>query len=128
MTAVIEFKGKNNTEHYDEVVDAISKYDCDVVVISFHEENLKAFRALSDVPMFYLAQVIEPEDIEIAKDIGNCGIDFNGNKEKNFETDIIKQCIDAGLEMGAWTIDSTDVLDKLVDNGVYYITSNCISY
>lgn len=128
MTAVIEFKGKNNTEHYDEVVASIEKYDCDVVVISFQEENLRAFRALSDVPMFYLAQKIEQEDIDIAKSIGNCGIDFNGNKEENFESDIIKQCIDEGLEMGAWTINDPAVLDKLVESGVKYITSDCIYY
>ena len=32
-------------------------------------------------------QKIEDEDIELAKSIDNCGIDFNGNKEENFEND-----------------------------------------
>ncbi len=126
MTAVVELKGKNNTEYYNEVTDLVGKYDVEAVYISFHFENLEKIRALTDAPIYYLVQEIEEEDIELAKSLENCGIDFNGNKEKNFETDIIKQCIDSGLEMGAWTINDTETLDKLVDYGVTLITTDCI--
>ena len=126
MTAVIELKGKNNTEYYSDVTDLVDKYGVDAVYISFHFENLEKIRALTDAPIYYLVQEIEEEDIELAKSLENCGIDFNGNKEKNFETDIIKQCIDSGLEMGAWTINDTETLDKLVDYGVTLITTDCI--
>jgi glycerophosphoryl diester phosphodiesterase len=130
MTAVIELKGKNNTEHYDEIIDSISKYDVDVTFISFHEENLRKLRELSDAPLFYLAQVIDDEAIEIAKSIDNCGLDFNGNKEKNYEDDsaIIKKAQAEGLTLGAWTIDDLDTMQKLLDLGVEYITTNCITY
>ena len=127
MTAVIELKGKNNTEYYSDVTDLVDKYGVDAVYISFHFENLEKIRALTDAPIYYLVQEIEEEDIELAKSLENCGIDFNGNKEKNFETDIIKQCIDSGLEMGAWTINDTETLDKLVDYGVTLITTDCIT-
>ncbi len=128
MTAVIEFKGKNNTEHYDEVAELVEEYGVEAVYISFHFENLQAMRAVSDAPLYYLVQKIEPEDIELAKTLDNCGIDFNGNKEKNYETDIINQCRDAGLALGAWTINDTEVLDKLVDEyGVTLITTDCIT-
>ena len=46
MTPVIELKGKNNTEHYNEIVDLVNQYKIDVVYISFHLENLKAMRNL----------------------------------------------------------------------------------
>lgn len=128
MTAVIEFKGKHNTEHYDEVNALVEKYGVEVVYISFHFENLQAVREVSDAPVYYLVQKIKPKDIELAKTLENCGIDFNGNKEENYETDIIKQCQDAGLALGAWTINDTAVLDKLAnDYGVTLITTDCIT-
>jgi glycerophosphoryl diester phosphodiesterase len=130
MQAIIELKGKNNTEHYDEIIDTIAKYDVDVTFISFHEENLYELRKLSDAPMFYLAQVMDDESIEIAKSIGNCGIDFNGYKDKNYDNDsaIIKKAQAEGLTLGAWTIDDLETMQKLLDLGVDYITTDCITY
>ncbi len=127
MTAVIELKGKNNTEHYDEIVYMVKQYDVDSVYISFHFENLEKIRELTDVPVYYLVKKIEQEDIDLAKTLDNCGIDFNGNKEKNFESGMIKKCINQGLEVGAWTIDDPDVLDKLIDEGVTLITTDNIT-
>lgn len=65
---------------------------------------------------------------EDAKSIENCGIDFNGNKDKNFKSDIIKKCQDAGLELGAWTINEEDALQKLEQYGITLITTDCIEY
>lgn len=132
MVPVIELKGKNNTEHYDEIAQSVNKYGMSLkapVFISFHEENLMKLRELfPENDMFYLVHEIEDESIDIAKEIGNCGIDFDGNKEKNYEDNIIEKCQQAGLEMGAWTIDDPAVMEKLVDLGVNYITTNCITY
>lgn len=127
MTAVIELKGKNNTEYYNEVVDLVNEYDVNAVYISFHIENLQKIRELTDVPVYFLTQKISDEDIELAKSVENCGIDFNGNKEVNFEDGMIQKCIDEGLEVGAWTIDSLEVLDELVDAGVTLITTDNIT-
>ena len=130
MAAVIELKGKNNTEHYDEIMAEIAKYSVDVVFISFHEENLKKLRELSDVPMFYLTSKLNDEAIEIAKNIGNCGIDFNAGKEKNFENDaeMIKKIQAEGLAIGAWTVDDPELMKQCVDLGIDYITTDCITY
>ena len=67
MTAVIEFKGKNNTEHYDEVVASVKKSGATVAYISFHEECLKAMRKLTDADMFFLSQIIDDDAISVAK-------------------------------------------------------------
>lgn len=130
MTAVIEFKGDHNQEHYDEVVDMVAKYGVDVIYISFQFENLKAMRKLTDAPLMYLVQEVEDDDIELAKTIENCGIDFNGNKNDNLEfaSEVIKEINDAGLEAGVWTIDDLDVMKTYVDLGVKYITTNAITY
>lgn len=129
MTAVIELKGKNNTEHYDEIVALTDKHDCKVVYISFHKEALEAMRKLSADQMFYLVNEITVDDIIFAKDLGSCGIEFNAAEEKNFEDDaaIIKKCRESKLELGAWTIDDPDVMKKCIDLGVTYITTNCIT-
>lgn len=128
MVAVIELKGKHNTDQYNKVIDIVEQYGVEAVYISFHFENLQKLRELTDAPVYYLVQEIKPEDIELAKSIENCGIDFNGNKEKNFETDIIKQCQDEGLAMGAWTINDPAVMDKLIEYGVTLITTDQIVY
>ena len=128
MTAVIELKGKNNTEHYDEIVSLVGQYGVNAVYISFQYENLIKLREVTDAKLYYLVKEITDEDIELAKAIENCGIDFDGNSEENFENDIIQRCIDNGLDLGAWTIDDTAVLDKLYESGVTLITTDSITY
>lgn len=127
MVAVIELKGKNNTEHYDEIIDLVNQYGIEAVYISFNFENMQKIRALTDAPVYFLTSEISDEDIELAKSLENCGIDFDGRKEENFEKGMIKKCIDEGLAVGAWTIDDTALLDKLVENGVTLITTDNIT-
>ena len=128
MTPVIELKGKNNTEYYSEIVDLANQFEVNLVYISFHIENLQTMRRLTQCKMYYLVQKISEDDIQDAKSIENCGIDFNGNKDKNFKSDIIKKCQDAGLELGAWTINEEDALQKLEQYGITLITTDCIEY
>lgn len=128
MAPVIELKGKNNTEYYSEIVELANQFEVNPVYISFHIENLQTMRRLTQCKMYYLVQKISEDDIQDAKSIENCGIDFNGNKDKNFKSDIIKKCQDAGLELGAWTINEEDALQKLEQYGVTLITTDCIEY
>lgn len=128
MTPVIELKGKNNTEYYSEIVKLANQFKVNPVYISFHIENLQTMRRLTQCKMYYLVQKISEDDIQDAKSIENCGIDFNGNKDKNFKSDIIKKCQEAGLELGAWTINEEDALQKLEQYGITLITTDCIEY
>ena len=128
MTPVIELKGKNNTEYYSEIVELANQFEVNPVYISFHIENLQTMRRPTQCKMYYLVQKISEDDIQDAKSIENCGIDFNGNKDKNFKSDIIKKCQDAGLELGAWTINEEDALQKLEQYGITLITTDCIEY
>lgn len=128
MTPVIELKGKNNTEYYSEIVKLANQFEVNPVYISFHIENLQTMRRLTQCKMYYLVQKISEDDIQDAKSIENCGIDFNDNKDKNFKSDIIKKCQDAGLELGAWTINEEDALQKLEQYGITLITTDCIEY
>ena len=129
MTPVIELKGENNTQYYNEIVNLAEKYNLKPVYISFHLENLKTMRKLDTTSkMYYLVQKISEKDIEDARSILDCGIDFNGNKEANFKNDILKKCRDQGLDLGAWTIKDPEVMKKLEKNGVTLITTDSIEY
>ena len=128
MVPVIELKGAKNVEHYDEIVALVEQYGLSdkAVYISFHIENLHAMRQLSAAPLYYLASVVDEDAIQDALSIGGkCGIDFDGRKEENTE-EIIKECQDKGLLIGAWTIDKEEDLDRLLDWGVTLITTNAI--
>ena len=129
MTPVIELKGENNTQYYNEIVNLGEKYNLKPVYISFHLENLKTMRKLDTTSkMYYLVQKISEKDIEDARSILDCGIDFNGNKEANFKNDILKKCRDQGLDLGAWTTNDPEVMKKLEKNGVTLITTDSIEY
>lgn len=55
MTPVIELKGENNTQYYNEIVNLAEKYNLKPVYISFHLENLKTMRKLDTTSkMYYL--------------------------------------------------------------------------
>lgn len=130
MIPVIELKGANNTEHYDEIVASVEAAGLTdtVVYISFHLENLKTLRQLSDATLYYLVQTIDEQAIDDALSLGGkCGIDFNGNKEGNTQ-EVIQQCFDKGLLMGAWTIDTPEALNRMLDCGVTLITTNTIKH
>lgn len=130
MIPVIELKGAKNTEHYDEIVASVKERGLEdtVVYISFHLENLKVMRKLTDAPLYYLASVIDDQAIEDALSIGGkCGIDFDGRKKENTQ-EIVKECQDKGLLMGAWTIDKAEDLNRMLDWGVTLITTNAIRH
>lgn len=131
MKPIIELKGKNNTEHYDEILASVQKYDMeeDTYFISFHIENLQKMAELTDTcPLWYLVKVIDDEAIEEAKALGpNAGIDFDGNREENTQ-EMVQKCADAGLQLGAWTIDDPEVMQQLISWGVHTITTNCLTY
>lgn len=130
MIPVIELKGAKNTEHYDEIVASVKERGLEdtVVYISFHLENLKVMRKLTEAPLYYLASVIDDQAIEDALSIGGkCGIDFDGRKQENTQ-EIVKECQDKGLLMGAWTIDKAEDLNRMLDWGVTLITTNAIRH
>ncbi len=131
MNAFIELKSENNTEHYDEVVKAVSEAGVEVTYISFFEDDLKAMRKLDEkAPMFLLVNKIDDKAIETAKEIGNCGVDFNVSKKANLKNDgeAVKKLVDSGIPAAAWTVDDIETMQTLVDLGVLYITTDCITY
>lgn len=125
MVAVIEVKDNKNIQHCDEIVNLVEKSGAKAVYISGVFDNLVEIRFLCDNPVYYVVQDITQEKIQQAQSIKDCGIDFNADKKEVFETDILKQCLDKGIKLCAWTVDDTSTRDKLVEYGVNLITTNC---
>lgn len=129
MTPVIEYKSKNNYEFLHEVIEMIQEKDMEqeVVIISFQLDALQEFRKATDiVPLWYLVQKLNDTAIEEALSLGNpAGIDFNAKNKKLTQANI-KKVIDAGLEVGCWTIDDPMLMDKMLSCGVNTITMNLI--
>lgn len=129
MTPVIEYKSKKNYEYLHEVIEMIEekKMEDKVVIISFQLDALQKFKeSTNNVPLWYLVQELNDEAIAEALTLGeHAGIDFNANKDKLTQENV-KKAIDAGLEVGCWTVDDLEMVDKMVSWGVNTITTNVI--
>lgn len=129
MTPVIEYKSKKNYEYLHEVVEIIKEKEMEdqVVIISFQLDALQKFKeSTNDVPLWYLVQELNDEAIAEALTLGkHAGIDFNANKD-SLTQENVQKAIDAGLEVGCWTVDDLAMVDKMVSWGVNTITTNVI--
>ncbi len=124
MTAIIEVKGKNNTEHYSEVIDAVDSIGAKAIFISFHFSDLVKLRELTEAPLYLLVLDMKEEHLELVKTLEGCGIDFNGNRPSAFKSGLIEKCIDENIPLISWTINEAELFDKLVKTGIEYITTD----
>lgn len=128
MVAVIELKGKRNTEYLYEVVDLVKKYGVEAQYISFNYESVRVLREHTDAKLFYLTYKIDDNAINNAKSIENCGVSFDGNDKDNQSQEAINRLLDEGLEPALWAVDDLKLVENYVDWGVKYITTNQIHY
>lgn len=127
VNPVIEIKlEKDQAPDYKELAKIITDKGFEnCIVISFDLTALTELKKeLPNATYRLLASEVNDEIIESCKTNSIDGLDFNGNNEENLE--FIQKAKDAGLILSAWTIDSTETLDKLYDLGVYYFTTNAI--
>ena len=130
MNPVIELKGAKNTEHYNEIVDNVKQYKVKPIYISFEKKALESMRKLTDDKMFLLTTKLSEKKIKQAVEIGNCGIEFDANEEKNFKDDckLIKQAQKAELDTAAWNVNTIDTVGTLFNCNTYYYTTDCLTY
>lgn len=128
MVAVMELKGELNTEHYDEIVEMVKKHDVEAIYISFEKIAIETMRKLTDAPLFYIIYDITQEAVDFAKSVENCGIDFDGNDDRNKSQQKVDMIKNAGLEPAIWAVDNLELVKSYADWGVKYITSNQVCY
>ena len=127
VVPVIEIKLNNNQDaDYEKLAEIIRSADCDkVMIISFVRESLTDMKKhLPEAKYWLVTSEVTDEAIEFCKENGIFGIDFDGNRTRNY--DMIEKIHEAGLVSGAWTIDIREVAKILSDKGVEYITTNTI--
>ena len=95
----------------------------DVILISFHKEVLREFRRLSqNMELWLLVHTITDEKILECIENKN-GVAFEA-KRANSET--IQKIHNANLTAACWTVDTKELLNEMIKNGVKYITTNAI--
>lgn len=124
---VIEIKlNEDQSPDYKNLAKIIRNAECEkVMVIAFSCDALTSLKnELPEAEYWLLKSELSDDDITFCVENGIDGIDFNANKSENLK--YVEKILDAGLTAGAWTIDSTKMMEKLCDMGVYYITTNSI--
>ena len=130
VTPVIELKGSNNTEYYNEIVTSVKKAKAEAIYISYEKKDLEEMRKLTDAKMFLLTEKIDKKSIKAAKEIKNCGIEFNAHEKANTEKDckLIKEAQSEGLETAAWNVSDFDMIRTLMGAKTSYLTTDNITY
>lgn len=121
---MIEVKDKR-VEKVADLLEIIRKYDIekDVILISFHAPVLREFRNLSpDMELWYLMHTITDEKLQECIENGN-GVAFEAKRGK---PEMIQKIHDNNLTAACWTVDTKEMLNNMIANGVKYITTNAI--
>ncbi len=123
---MIEVKDKR-IDKVKSLLDIIRAYDIekDVILISFHPSVLREFKRLSpNMTLWYLMHNIKDEKLLECIENG-FGVAFEAKRVvKNLH--MIQKIHDNKLTAACWTVDTADMLNTMLENGVKYITTNAI--
>lgn len=121
---MIEVKDKR-VDKVEQLLGIIRKYEIedDVILISFHKEILREFRRLSpNMELWLLMHTIKDENILECIENNN-GVAFEAKRAK---PEMIRKIHDNNLTAACWTVDTKELFNEMVRNGVKYITTNAI--
>lgn len=123
---MIEVKDKR-VEKVADLLEIIRKYDIEesVILISFHKDVLREFRNLSpDMELWLLMHAITDEKLQECIENNN-GVAFEASRNvKNPE--MIQKIHHNKLLAACWTVDTKEMLNEMMKQGVKYITTNAI--
>ncbi len=123
---MIEVKDKR-VEKVADLLEIIRAYgiEKDVILISFHKKVLRQFRKLSpDMELWLLVHFITDEAILESIENGN-GVAFEAKRAVD-RPEMIQKIHDNNLTAACWTVDTKEMLNEMLKNGVKYITTNAI--
>lgn len=96
-----------------------------VILISFHAEILREFQKLSpDMELWHLMGKITNDKLLECIEHG-FGVAFNARRNAP-SPEMIQKIHDNGLTAACWTVDTKELLNEMLKNGVKYITTNAI--
>lgn len=123
---MIEVKDKRISK-VKSLLDIIRAYDIedDVILISFHASVLREFKRLSpNMTLWLLMHGIKDEKLLECIENG-FGVAFEA-KLACRNPEMIQKIHDNKLTAACWTVDTAELLNTMLDNGVKYITTNAI--
>ncbi|MEG2080571.1 MAG: glycerophosphodiester phosphodiesterase family protein [Oscillospiraceae bacterium] len=124
---MIEIKDKR-VEKMKDLYALLEKNDIQksAIIISFYIEDLKEMlRIDSNLETWYLVHYITQKNIDQAIDAGKSGVAFCATYNAD-RPEWIKKIHSNGLCAACWTVDTPELLQKMLDADVKYITTNSI--
>lgn len=122
LKPVIELKLTSSNVDYTYVINAIKARNIDATFISFNTSQLKLIRALdSNVPMYFLSNMLTTSAVNTAISLGNCGVDFN---YIGFFSSGYNSAVKNNVDLISWTIDSTSAYNSMYNKGIRKFTTN----
>lgn len=124
MRPMIEVKDKRVSKVH-ELLQIIRDYgvEDDVILISFHKDILREFRRLSpNMETWLLVHFITDEVLLECVENSN-GVAFEAKRAK---PELIQKIHDNKLTAACWTVDTKEMLNEMIKNGVKYITTNAV--
>lgn len=96
------------------------------IIISFNYKALCYLRKLDEnLEIWYLVHFLSKKNVKRCVD-NNFGVNFRAQSYSKDQSDI-KRVHEAGILASCWTVDNGDLLNKMINAGVKYITTNCIT-
>lgn len=123
---MIEVKDRR-VEKVTDLLQIIRKYEIEdsVILISFHKDVLREFRTLSpNMETWLLMHSITDEKLQECIENNN-GVAFEAKKNVD-KPEMIQKIHDNNLLAACWTVDTKEMLNKMMNQGVKYITTNAI--
>lgn len=123
---MIEVKDRR-VEKVADLLEIIRKYEIEdsVILISFHKDVLREFRTLSpNMETWLLMHAITDEKLQECIENNN-GVAFEAARNVK-RPEMIKKIHDNKLLAACWTVDTKEMLNEMIKNGVKYITTNAI--
>ncbi len=118
-----EGDSKRETAACRKAFDMLKKYDLmsRTDFISFSLNACKEFHRIApEVPVYYLNGELSPKEI---KKLGFAGIDYSWKViEKHPEW--VAEAHDLGLKVNVWTVDKPEIMQRMIDLNVDFITTN----
>lgn len=137
LIPVVEIK-VDSTDNYtatnwDSLANIITKFGLqdEMMFISFNYQALvEVKKRLPSIEVSWLVNDINSNNILQAQRLGvNSGLDVNyaSSTMTSATSNNVKLCHDAGLKVGAWTLNNDDRRANLIGQGVDFITTNSLS-
>ena len=97
-------------------------------VISFHREAVEIVRELnSEIKLYKLVSKLNKNEMELCLANPDMGVSFNGNNKAN-TPEKIAELQKAGIPIACWTVDTAEIMQKWVGEGVTTFVTNRIYY